>query len=300
MRLRDLPAMTVAVIALSVALGGTGVAMYMLPPGSVGRAQIRDQAVNNPQIANGAVGEKKLRNGAVTSQKIRNGTIQPGDLGWRVWREIGNTVGRPGATGATGPTGPMGPQGPRGDTGATGAQGPTGGTFPSGYGQWSSASTQGGAALAGSVVVPVTFGTQDLVPTQGISRDPDLTTFRFDGPAVFAAGYSAQVRKTGNGTAILSVWYQTAPPSSGCDADADFVNAANTATEARLVSSGDQVTMTAAYTLIVPADGLCGRLVMRATATQAAEVTEMELYADPSDGIEPGAPSLITTFWRIG
>lgn len=283
-----------------MALAGTGTAVYLLPEGSVGPAQIRDQAVKNPKIANGAVGEKKLRNGGVTSQKIRNGTIEAGDLSWQVWRQIGGTVGRPGATGATGPQGPKGDTGATGATGPAGPQGATGGTFPSGYGQWSSADTQGGSALAGSVVVPVTFGTQDLPPTSGLSRDSNLWNFRFEGPSVYASQYSAQVRKTGNGTALLSVWYQTAPPSSGCDSASDFTNAANTATEARLVAAGDQVTMTVAYTLVVPADGLCGRLVMRSTAAQPAEVTEMELYADPPDGIEPGAPSLITAFWRVG
>jgi hypothetical protein len=50
----------ISIVALIVALGGTGYAALNLPNGSVGTAQLRD----------GAVSTRKLQNGAVTAAKI--------------------------------------------------------------------------------------------------------------------------------------------------------------------------------------------------------------------------------------
>lgn len=63
---RPSPAMIVALIALFVALGGTGYAVTALPKNSVG--------------------EKQLRKGAVSSQKIRYSTIQSGDIAYNTIR----------------------------------------------------------------------------------------------------------------------------------------------------------------------------------------------------------------------
>lgn len=54
------PALVISIVALIVALGGTGYAALNVPNGSVGTAQLRD----------GAVSTRKLRNGAVTAAKI--------------------------------------------------------------------------------------------------------------------------------------------------------------------------------------------------------------------------------------
>src|SRR5579875_266570 len=54
------PALVISVIALFVALGGTGYAALKLPKNSVG----------TPQLKNGAVTSAKLKNGAVTAGKI--------------------------------------------------------------------------------------------------------------------------------------------------------------------------------------------------------------------------------------
>jgi hypothetical protein len=54
------PALIISIVALIVALGGTGYAALNVPTGSVGTAQLRD----------GAVSTKKLQNGAVTAAKI--------------------------------------------------------------------------------------------------------------------------------------------------------------------------------------------------------------------------------------
>ena len=54
------PALIISIMALLVALGGTGYAALGIPNGSVGTAQLR----------NGAITTKKLQNGAVTAAKI--------------------------------------------------------------------------------------------------------------------------------------------------------------------------------------------------------------------------------------
>jgi hypothetical protein len=54
------PALMISIVALIVALGGTGYAALNVPKSSVGTAQLRD----------GAVSTRKLQNGAVTAAKI--------------------------------------------------------------------------------------------------------------------------------------------------------------------------------------------------------------------------------------
>jgi hypothetical protein len=59
-RHKPTPALVISIVALIVALGGTGYAALNVPTGSVGTAQLRD----------GAVSTRKLQNGAVTAAKI--------------------------------------------------------------------------------------------------------------------------------------------------------------------------------------------------------------------------------------
>ncbi len=73
--MRDPVSRGLALAALVVAaLGFTGVGEAVrnaiLPPGSVGTAQLRDNAVTS----------EKIRSGAVTSADIKNGTVAAGDL----------------------------------------------------------------------------------------------------------------------------------------------------------------------------------------------------------------------------
>jgi hypothetical protein len=95
---RPSPAMTVALIALFVALGGAAVAAIKLPRNSVGKAQLQ----------NGAVTGSKLGNGVVTSVKVRDHSLLAKDF------QVGQLVaGAQGPQGSGGPQGPVGPQGPR-------------------------------------------------------------------------------------------------------------------------------------------------------------------------------------------
>jgi hypothetical protein len=102
-----------ALVALAVALGGTGYAATVLPAGSVGTAQ--------------------LKNGAVVSRKVQDHSLRavdfaPGQLPAGARGPVG-AQGPPGPTGSAGPqgqAGPAGPQGSKGDNGSQGPQGPAG------------------------------------------------------------------------------------------------------------------------------------------------------------------------------
>jgi hypothetical protein len=64
------PALVIALVALFVALGGTGYAALRLPRNSVGTIQLQNGAVVAAKIRNGTIVGSKLRNGAVTAGKI--------------------------------------------------------------------------------------------------------------------------------------------------------------------------------------------------------------------------------------
>jgi hypothetical protein len=93
---RPSPALVVALIALFVALGGTGYAALALPKNSVGSAQLRPGAVKNRDLAANVV----------TGPKVKRRSLDASDF-------KANSL----------PQGPRGPEGPRGLTGAPGANG---------------------------------------------------------------------------------------------------------------------------------------------------------------------------------
>src|SRR4051812_41146463 len=93
---RPSPAMVVALLALFVAMGGTGYAALKLPKDSVGAKQIAKDAVGSPEIKNGAVGTSEVKNGSLVQRDFKQGQL---------------------------PQGAQGPQGPKGDPGQQGVQG---------------------------------------------------------------------------------------------------------------------------------------------------------------------------------
>jgi hypothetical protein len=99
-RLKASPALVVASLALLVSLTGTSVAAVdqLLPRGSVGTLQLKNNAVTT----------KKVKNGSLLRADFKRGQIPAG------------------ARGPAGPTGPTGPAGPAGAAGAAGATGPAG------------------------------------------------------------------------------------------------------------------------------------------------------------------------------
>ena len=143
------PAMVVSIIALVVAMGGTGYAAITLPKNSVGSKQIRRGAVKNADLARGAV----------TSRSVRNGTLLPADFNGGL------------------PAGPQGPPGPPGP-----ATGPAGGDLTGSY-----PDPQLGVGVVGpdeigqapAVRVGVS-GSPTIPPSAGISGTISWTTEWFD------------------------------------------------------------------------------------------------------------------------
>jgi hypothetical protein len=99
---RPSPAMVVACLALLVALSGTGYAVTALPAGSVGSAQLKDNAVKNAKIANNAVTSEKVKNRSLLAIDFLAGQLPRGPAG---------AIGPAGAQGAAGPAGPAGAAG---------------------------------------------------------------------------------------------------------------------------------------------------------------------------------------------
>jgi hypothetical protein len=93
--------MVVALVALVVALGGTGYAVTQLPRNSVGA--------------------KQLKKNAVTTSKVKNGSLRKGDF-----KRGQLPAGAAGAVGAPGPGGATGEPGAPGPAGADGIQGEIG------------------------------------------------------------------------------------------------------------------------------------------------------------------------------
>ena len=105
---RPTPAMGVALVALTVALGGTSLAAI---------------TVTSSMIRNNSVASIDLADNSVVSRDIRNGSIFPVDLSAGAKRTL---------TGAIGPMGPAGPAGANGANGAQGIQGNQGIQGPAG------------------------------------------------------------------------------------------------------------------------------------------------------------------------
>ncbi|MFL5842329.1 MAG: hypothetical protein ACJ77Z_17925 [Thermoleophilaceae bacterium] len=98
----------ISLIALFVALGGTGYAAVKLSPNSVTSKAIKRGAVTNSDLAKNAVTGSKVKDGSLLKQDFAVGQVPAGP------------------SGPAGPQGAAGPQGLPGTHGADGAQGPPG------------------------------------------------------------------------------------------------------------------------------------------------------------------------------
>jgi hypothetical protein len=83
-----------SVIALFVALGGTGYAAATLPHNSVGSAQLRTHAV----------GQSELKTSAVTSRAIKDHSVTTTDMSASAVAALKGNVGAQGPAGPAGPT----------------------------------------------------------------------------------------------------------------------------------------------------------------------------------------------------
>ncbi len=111
---RPSPAMTVALVALFVSLGGGAYAAVNLPRNSVGSAQLKTGAVTGAKLHGAAVSAAKVKAHSLLATDFATGQLPRGAAG---------ATGATGTTGATGPTGPQGPKGNPGETGPVGISG---------------------------------------------------------------------------------------------------------------------------------------------------------------------------------
>jgi hypothetical protein len=77
---RPSPAMIVALVALFVALGGTGYAVTALPKNSVGEKQIRKAAVTSQKIRANAVRSGDIANNTIIGRDVRAGALGPREI----------------------------------------------------------------------------------------------------------------------------------------------------------------------------------------------------------------------------
>jgi hypothetical protein len=101
------PGTVIACIALILSVGGTAYAAGVLPAGSVGTVQLKNDAVTS----------KKVKDGSLLARDFKAGQLPHGAQG---------ATGPAGPAGSAGPAGPAGARGPAGPAGAGGAQGPPG------------------------------------------------------------------------------------------------------------------------------------------------------------------------------
>jgi hypothetical protein len=78
---RPSPALVVALLALFVALGGTGYAALALPKNSVGTKQLKKGAVKNSDIAGNAVTGSKVKSRSLSASDFKVGSAPPGPRG---------------------------------------------------------------------------------------------------------------------------------------------------------------------------------------------------------------------------
>jgi hypothetical protein len=108
-RHRPSPALVLALLAITFAVTGTGIAaVAALPPNSVGKAQLKKNAVISGKIKDGEVRSQDIANSTILTQDVRNGTLLRVDF-------KANQL-------PAGPPGPQGPQGPPGPPGVSGLQ----------------------------------------------------------------------------------------------------------------------------------------------------------------------------------
>jgi hypothetical protein len=103
-RYRPSPSMIVALVALVMALGGTGYAAIKLPNNSVGNKQIKRDAVTG----------NKVKDASLFTNDFAPGQIPKGPRGDTGPQGVPGSQGAEGPKGAPGLTGPAGPRGPSG------------------------------------------------------------------------------------------------------------------------------------------------------------------------------------------
>jgi hypothetical protein len=164
---RPSPALVISLVALFVALGGTGYAAT--------------------QLAKNSVGAKQLRKGAVSSAKVKNSSLLLNDFRTSERSKLRGSPGARGISGARGATGVRGLQGPQGVQGTQGVQGDPGPEGPTGVEQvvvrsttlvFTAASGPNGQQLSDDVQCQtgesVVGGGTDIFPVSAVSDQPNV------------------------------------------------------------------------------------------------------------------------------
>lgn len=166
---RPSPAFVLALIALIVALSGTGYAATK---------------ITSKDVKNNSLTGADIKNNSLRGADIRNGTVGANDLKRRLRNQFrvagaSGVPGPQGAPGAPGAQGPPGPQGPKGDQGLQGTAGPTGpsGSAARSVGQPLSASPTSVLGLVdhGSGAMSIAKTTRVLATANVRLRNPDVT-----------------------------------------------------------------------------------------------------------------------------
>lgn len=172
---RPSPALVVAVVALIVAMGGTGYAAVKLPRNSVGSTQLRTNAVTS----------SKVKDGSLAARDFATGQLPAGPQGQQ---------------GVQGPAGAAGTKGEKGDPGTNGQQGPPGSTPGDGVGKIYGSPP----ALSSSSVSPYV----DLASIHDGGGDHSLTTTvasRIQASAVMVLKQPASGAAAGQGRCYMDL-----------------------------------------------------------------------------------------------
>src|SRR3954453_3381567 len=124
------PALAISLVALFVALGGTGyAAVRLVPRNSVGSAQVKNGSLQKVDLSKKAVAALKGKAGGDGSQGPPGAA---GPTGAQGAGGPGGALGAQGPAGAQGAQGAPGAEGAQGAAGAQGLQGVAGATGPAG------------------------------------------------------------------------------------------------------------------------------------------------------------------------
>jgi len=164
----------IALIALFVALGGTGYAAIKLPKNSVTSKAIKKGAVTNAKLGKNAVSSSKVKDGSLLKQDFAAGQLPAG---------------------AQGPKGDKGDAGTNGTNGADGAQGPAG--IAAAY-----ARVQPDGTLLPTIGTTLPNGTKDV--DQSMITNPAAGVYCFTGMTFNPASALVALDNAGASTAAAN------------------------------------------------------------------------------------------------
>ena len=177
LRGRPSPSMGVALVALMVALGGTGYAAIRLPRASVGARELKRHAVTTAKLAPSAVVSSTVKDASLLARDFRAGELPAGPKG---------------DAGPQGPAGLQGPKGDKGDAGAAGQAGPAGIGLGGVFGDGS----DGDATIAAATTLSRDMYYDNLTIAPGIRLNPG--GYRVFVRGTLTLGTGASIARDGN------------------------------------------------------------------------------------------------------